>query len=109
MLRTALSLIALSLLSFDALAQSRAAASGAADLPALSKTLESLASRVDASVVKIFVKGLGPVNAGDVAGMLAPESATGSGVILDHAGYIVTNAHVVLGAVSDGRPYRDPD
>jgi serine protease Do len=98
MLRTSFSLIACALLMSDAPAQSRAAASGGAGLPALSKTLEALASRADASVVQIFVRGLGPVNAGDVAGLLAPESATGSGVILDPAGYIVTNAHVVRGA-----------
>jgi serine protease Do len=67
-------------------------------MPALSRSIEALASRANASVVQIFVRGLAPVNAGDVAGLLAPESATGSGVILDAAGYIVTNAHVVRGA-----------
>jgi serine protease Do len=98
MFRTAFSLIALAILSPVSPAQSRATASGATDLPALSRTLEALASRANASVVQIFVRGLGQVKDGDVSGMLAPESATGSGVILDPAGYIVTNAHVVRGA-----------
>ena len=98
MLRTAFSLIALALLMPDSPAQSRTAAAGAADLPALSRTLEGLARRANASVVQIFVRGLGQVDSGNVAGLLAPESATGSGVILDPAGYIVTNAHVVRGA-----------
>lgn len=93
--RTTSLLIALALLTPALPAQSRASA---ADLPGLSRTVETLASRANASVVQILVRGLGQVNAGDVAGVLAPESATGSGVIVDPAGYIVTNAHVVRGA-----------
>jgi serine protease Do len=93
--RTTSLLIALALLAPALPAQSRASA---ADLPGLSRTIEALAGRANASVVQIMVRGLGQVNTGDVAGVLAPESATGSGVILDPAGYIVTNAHVVRGA-----------
>ncbi len=96
--RTAIPLIILTVLTSGAHAQPRTAATVSTDLPALSRTLESLARRANASVVQIFVRGLGQVDSGNVAGVLAPESATGSGVILDTTGYIVTNAHVVRGA-----------
>ena len=65
-------------------------------LGALSDAFEALAARVTPSVVQIFVRGYVPV-AGD-AGLLAQRSTSGSGVILDGDGYVVTNAHVVAGA-----------
>jgi serine protease Do len=80
-------------------AQTRApAAPTAADLSA---ALESAARLVAPSVVQIFTtsytpgEGLVP----RTADLIRTERASGSGVIVDPAGYIVTNAHVVRGAV----------
>jgi serine protease Do len=79
-------------------AQTRTAgAPSAADLSAL---LESTSRSVSPSVVQIFATsytagdGLVP-RSGD---LIRTERASGSGVIVDPAGYIITNAHVVRGA-----------
>ena len=81
------------------LAQTRNAAV-AQSAPELSSTLETTARNVSPSVVQIFATsytagdGLVP-RSGD---LIRTERASGSGVIVDPAGYIVTNAHVVRGA-----------
>jgi serine protease Do len=59
-----------------------------------SAAFEALATQVSPAVVQIFAKGYAP----DEAGLLARSASSGSGVVVDAAGYIVTNAHVVLGA-----------
>ena len=66
----------------------------------LSGALESAAQVVTPAVVEIFatsyvpVPGLVPTS----ADLLRTQRASGSGVIVDPEGYIVTNAHVVSGA-----------
>lgn len=73
----------------------QATASNPASLGALSDAFEALAVQVAPSVVQIFVRGYVPDAGGE---LLAKRSGSGSGVILDASGYIVTNAHVVAGA-----------
>jgi serine protease Do len=61
----------------------------------LSASLEALTRRVSPAVVQVFVTGYGAAD-GDVA--VAMRESAGSGAVIDAAGYIVTNAHVVAGA-----------
>jgi serine protease Do len=66
----------------------------------LSRALQDLADRVSPCVVQIFVTGYAPPDEEDRAATGEPvlERSTGSGVIVDPDGYIVTNAHVVENA-----------
>jgi serine protease Do len=67
----------------------------------LNGALSQLADQVSPSVVQILVSGYGPASAEDgrpAAAFIVRQRAVGSGVIVDPAGYIVTNAHVVQGA-----------
>jgi serine protease Do len=69
-------------------------------IESLSTSLETLAQRVNRSVVKIVTTGYGLSEDSDAgnASLLTRQRATGSGVILTADGYIVTNAHVIQGA-----------
>jgi serine protease Do len=101
------SAIVFALWSPGALAQGRApaadrspAATAAAALSDLDGTIESLVRTVDPSVVQIFTTGLA-AGEGVVAGqtdLVTPVRASGSGVVVDSEGFVITNAHVVRGA-----------
>jgi serine protease Do len=68
----------------------------------LSSSLEATSRLVGPSVVEIFTTSYKP-GSGVVprsADLLTSERGSGSGVIVDPEGYIVTNAHVVQGAQS---------
>ena len=72
----------------------------AGDLRELSGTLEALSEKVRPSVVQIFATGYavgqgGPASSG---ALLSRRDGSGSGLILDSSGYVVTNAHVVANA-----------
>ena len=69
-------------------------------LRALDNSLETVVSRVSPAVVQIVVSGYGPSEEHghtDTA-RIVRQHATGTGVIVDPDGYIITNAHVVEGA-----------
>jgi serine protease Do len=63
------------------------------ELSRFSQSLEALSERVRPAVVQILTTGYA-----ETGGLLSRQRATGSGVILDPDGYVVTNAHVVQGA-----------
>ena len=62
--------------------------------------LEDLAAKVSPAVVQILVTGYGPLHeeSRTQTALIVRQNAVGSGVIVDPAGYIMTNAHVVEGA-----------
>jgi len=64
----------------------------------MSAAFTSLAARVNVAVVKIVAVGYRPMEEDNPAAPTVQQQGSGSGVIIDPEGYIVTNAHVVLGA-----------
>ena len=69
-------------------------------LGSLSSEIRTLTERVSPAVVQIYTTSFGPVM-GSIpqgAAVFGHQQATGSGVILDSSGYIITNSHVVQGA-----------
>jgi len=73
---------------------------GVGSLTDLDNSIEALVRQVNPSVVQIFTTGVTPT-AGvvtDQSGLVTTQRASGSGVIVDAEGYIVTNTHVVRGA-----------
>lgn len=71
----------------------------ALSLSEISASFEALAAQVGSSTVQVVASGLAldpDAPAGD--GMVERRRSSGSGVILDAAGYVMTNYHVVQGA-----------
>ncbi len=60
-----------------------------------SQSLQTLTAQVSPSVVQVVVQGLGGRSEEAASGRVQTQRAGGSGVVVDPAGYIITNAHVV--------------
>ena len=69
-----------------------------AALKQMDTAIEGLADRVSPSVVQVVVAALGSGSTPERTGVVERQRVIGSGVILDSAGFIITNAHVVTGA-----------
>jgi serine protease Do len=74
--------------------------SHAGALAEFSAAVEELCDSVSPAVVQIQVRTRAPVDNDDErhAGFFAKQRASGSGVIVDASGYIITNAHVTEGS-----------
>jgi serine protease Do len=81
-------------------AQQAAGPPPAGRLGELSESLRALARKVNPSVVKVVSVGYRQLEAdeSEEPGVASRQQNSGSGVIIDPAGYIVTNAHVVMNA-----------
>lgn len=66
-------------------------------LAQLSGELENIAQEVSPAIVQIIASGYASGGNGQTS-LLSKQRSTGSGVILDPNGYIVTNAHVIRGS-----------
>jgi serine protease Do len=67
----------------------------------LNESVDALIRKVSPSVVQILVTGYGPLESGERGNtgvVIGRQRAIGSGFVIDPAGYIITNAHVVSGA-----------
>ena len=63
-------------------------------LAGISQSMEQLAERVGPAVVQIVARGFAPDNESGSSALRA-QRTSGSGVIVDSEGYVITNAHVV--------------
>lgn len=69
-------------------------------LAELSGSIRTLTTRVSPAVVEIMVTGFSVADdSGKAASQISQQSSSGSGVIVDPSGYIMTNSHVVQGAI----------
>jgi serine protease Do len=94
----ALAVVAAFAVASESLFAQKAAAPVPAGLERLSDEFTALAQRVSQSVVRIEAKGLATGQGPGGTNLVARSRSTGSGVVVDPEGYVVTNAHVVDGA-----------
>ena len=87
------------LLGVMAMAIGAQPAMGTDSLQQLDDSVVSLVQQVSPAVVQILVTGYGAVEQRGQTALIGHQRTLGSGVIVDPEGYIITNAHVVQGAV----------
>jgi serine protease Do len=69
-------------------------------LDQLSGSIRELTDRVSPAVVEVIVNGYGAGDdGGRVSNQISRRQSSGSGVVVDPSGYIITNAHVIQGAI----------
>jgi serine protease Do len=100
MLKSATVCLFLLCLLRDARAQAPETKNPFLQLEQFSGAVEALSSRVSPSVVRILVTRYGPQSQSGRTDFstVGKQEGIGSGAIIDPAGYIITNAHVVEGA-----------
>ncbi len=70
------------------------------NLSELSRSFEALSRRVGPAVVQVFATGYSSDESSlSSESLLTRQRSSGSGVIIDPEGYVITNAHVVQGAL----------
>jgi serine protease Do len=69
-------------------------------LAGLSAAIRQVTRKVTPAVVEVLVSGYSSDEDGKAAGTVSLQRSSGSGVIIDPSGYVITNAHVVEGAVT---------
>jgi serine protease Do len=70
-------------------------------LAQLSGSIRELTDRVSPAVVEVIVNGYGATDdGGRVSNQISRRQSSGSGVVVDPSGYIITNAHVIQGAIN---------
>ena len=89
------------LLAAIGIAQERATVVCGSSLNGMSRFVRALSDRVSPAVVEVQVIGYGAIEEerGQTGNIIERQRAKGSGVVIDPAGFIVTNAHVVRGAM----------
>jgi len=86
------------LLAGSASVWAQSSAGNESALVRLSGSFESLSEQVGPAVVQIFATGYNTTLGNTESTLLSREQSSGSGVILDPEGFILTNANVVQGA-----------
>ena len=70
-------------------------------LAQLSGAVRELTDRVSPAVVEVVVNGFGATDdGGRVSNQISRRQSSGSGVVVNSSGYIITNAHVIQGAIN---------